>query len=234
MKTKRKILTYPNPYLREEAQLVKNFDDELQSLFNEMCTLMHESDGVGLAATQVGESLQLLVLSSYVFLPDEERKKISEDEEADMGEDLAVINPKILTQSKDEVIDYEGCLSFPEVYIKVKRPSWVEISAQNLRGESITFRGEGFGARAILHEMDHLNGKVMTDHLSFLAKQKALKDHQKIQKALAKKEAAKSETESQRTGHGRLKSSQKARAETTGKLKSKLKTKQKNSKKKRP
>ena len=187
--TKRKILTYPNPYLREEAQTVLKFDDELKALFEEMCVLMHESDGVGLAATQVGESIQLLVLSSYVFLSEEERKRFSESEEGDMGEDLAIINPQVLEQSEDELVDYEGCLSFPDVYIKVKRPRWVKIVAQDIHGEQIELRGEGFGARAILHEMDHLNGKVMTDHLSFLAKQKALKDHQRIQKRLAKNKA---------------------------------------------
>ena len=187
--TKRKILTYPNPYLREEAQTVLEFDDELKALFEEMCVLMHESDGVGLAATQVGESIQLLVLSSYVFLSEEERKRFSENEEGDMGEDLAIINPQVLEQSEDELVDHEGCLSFPDVYIKVKRPRWVKIVAQDIHGEQIELRGEGFGARAILHEMDHLNGKVMTDHLSFLAKQKALKDHQRIQKRLAKNNA---------------------------------------------
>ncbi|MAD60954.1 MAG: peptide deformylase [Myxococcales bacterium] len=187
--TKRKILTYPNPYLREEAQTILEFDNELKALFEEMCVLMHESDGVGLAATQVGESIQLLVLSSYVFLSDEERKRFSESEEGDMGKDLAIINPQVLEQSEDELVDHEGCLSFPDVYIKVKRPKWVKIVAQDIHGERIELRGEGFGARAILHEMDHLNGKVMTDHLSFLAKQKALKDHQRIQKRVAKNKA---------------------------------------------
>ena len=190
-KTKRKILTYPNPYLREEAKAIESFDEGLQSLFDEMCELMHQSDGVGLAATQVGESLQLLVLSSYVFMSPEERKQVSDDD-GDMGEDIAVINPQVVEQSEDMLIDYEGCLSFPEVYIKVKRPAWVNIRAQNLQGEYIELRGEGFGARAILHEMDHLTGKVMTDHLSFLARQKALKDRQRIQKHIAKEAAAES------------------------------------------
>ena len=181
-KKKLSILTYPNPYLREMARPVEHFDQELRELFEEMCILMHESDGVGLAATQVGHSIQLLVLSSYVFLPDEERKAIL-DSDGDMGEDMAVINPRVVEESPDKIIDTEGCLSFPDVYIKVKRPSWVKIIAQNLEGEEYEIRGEGLGARAILHEMDHLTGKVMTDHLSFLARKKALKDHQKIQKS---------------------------------------------------
>lgn len=198
MNTKKKklsILTYPNPYLREVAQPVENFDEELKELFKEMCELMHESDGVGLAATQVGKSLQLLVLSSYVFLPPEERKAIL-DADGEMGEDMAVINPRVVEESKELIIDTEGCLSFPDVYIKVKRPAWVKIVAQNLEGEEYEIRGEGLGARAILHEMDHLTGKVMTDHLSFLARQKALKDHQKIQKHRARQADASGESSS--------------------------------------
>lgn len=184
-KKKRIILTYPNPYLREEAEVIELFDEGITALFEEMCDLMHQSEGVGLAATQVGESLQLLVLSSYVFMSEEDRKQVAES--GNMGPNVAVINPNVIEQSEDMLLDYEGCLSFPDVYIKVKRPAWVKIGAQNLEGEHIELKGEGFGARAILHEMDHLTGKVMTDHLSFLARQKALKDHQKIQKNLAKK-----------------------------------------------
>ena len=70
-KRNREILTYPNPHLSRAAHRVESFDDELSELFDEMCGLMHASDGVGLAATQVGEPLQLLVLSSYVFLSEE-------------------------------------------------------------------------------------------------------------------------------------------------------------------
>ena len=183
-KKERRILTYPNPYLREVARPVTEFNDELRSLFEDMRVLMHHSDGVGLAATQVGEPIQLLVLSDYVFLPEAEREKIIE-EDGDMGEDIAVINPQVIEESEVLVVGNEGCLSFPDVYIKVKRPTWVKISAQDLNGERIELRGEGLGARAILHEMDHLTGKVMTDHLSYLARQKALKDHQKIQKLRA-------------------------------------------------
>lgn len=196
-KRNREILTYPNPHLLKAAQRVERFDEELSELFDEMCGLMHASDGVGLAATQVGEPIQLLVLSNYVFLPEEERKEIL-DNDGDMGPNVAVINPEVIDESSDLINDYEGCLSFPEVYIKVKRPRWVKIKAQNLQGEVIELEGEGLGARAILHEMDHLTGKVMTDHLGFLDRQKALKDHQRVQKnrrLKAEREAEETSTE---------------------------------------
>ena len=180
-KRNRQILTYPNPYLRQATPRVERFDAELEALFEEMCVLMHASDGVGLAATQVGESVRLLVLSSYVFLSEAERQEVMEHD-GDMGPDIAVVNPEVIEQSAELILDYEGCLSFPEVYIKVKRPAWVKIRAQRLDGSEFELEGEGLGARAILHEMDHLTGKVMTDNVSFLDRQKALRDHQKRQK----------------------------------------------------
>lgn len=205
-KRNRQILTYPNPHLREEAARVERFDDELNALFEEMCVLMHQSEGVGLAATQVGESIKLLVLSSYVFLSEDERRaRQAEGDTADMGEDIAVINPEIIEESDELTVDYEGCLSFPEVYIKVKRPLWVKIKAQRLDGSEFELYGEGFGARAILHEIDHLTGKVMTDHLSFLDRQKAMRDHKKIQR---RRQHELGETEEERparaqSSHGR-------------------------------
>ena len=180
-KRNRQILTYPNPYLREEARRIEAFDESLTELFDEMCILMHESEGVGLAATQVGEPIQLLILSNYVFLSEDERRVIL-DQDGDMGPNIAVINPEVIDHSEEMINGDEGCLSFPGVYIKVKRPVWVKIRAQGLDGAEFELEGEGLGARAILHEMDHLTGKVMTDHLAFLDRQRALRTHQKNQK----------------------------------------------------
>jgi len=177
------ILTFPNPFLRRAARPVEVFDDALAALVEEMAALMHAQDGVGLAATQVGRDMQLLILSSYVFLSPEERARVGEETEW-RGEDIAVLNPRVVAQSADELTDTEGCLSFPEVYIKVARPRWVKIEAQDARGAALTLEGEGFAARAILHEMDHLSGKVMTDRLSFLAREAALNKHRRVQRAL--------------------------------------------------
>lgn len=195
------ILTFPNPFLRKVASRVEVFDDALEQLTQEMALLMHAHEGVGLAATQVGRDMQLLILSSYVFLPQEERERLAGDPSW-RGEDLVVINPRVVEQSADEINDTEGCLSFPEVYIKVSRPRWVKIEAQDARGQVITLEGEGFGARAILHEMDHLNGKVMTDRLSYLARETALNKHRRVQRALeAKREK---ERAKERAGEGRV------------------------------
>ena len=175
------IVTFPHPALKEVATPVERFDEELEQLVHEMTALMHHHDGVGLAATQVGVGRQLLLLSSYAFLPPPEREKAAKDPTWE-GEVYVVINPKILSQSEEEEVDLEGCLSFPEVYIKVSRPLRVKVEALNLKGERFELEGDGFGARAILHEMDHLNGKVMTDRISYLARQSALNKHRRIQK----------------------------------------------------
>jgi len=188
------IVTFPHPALKEVASPVALFNEELEKLVHEMTALMHQHDGVGLAATQVGVGRQLLLLSSYAFLSPEEREKAAKDP-AWEGEVYVVINPKIMSQSEEEEVDLEGCLSFPDVYIKVSRPLSVRVEALNLKGERFELQGEGFGARAILHEMDHLNGKVMTDRISYLARQSALNKHRRIQKFRAAQNAeATSET----------------------------------------
>ena len=177
------VLPFPNPFLRHEASRVKTFDSQLKETAHDMCKTMHEYDGVGLAATQVGIDAQLLILSSYVFMSPEERKIASAT--GDMGEDIIIINPEVVEQSEKEEVDLEGCLSFPDVFIKVSRPLWVKIKAYTVDGDVFTLEGNGFGSRAILHEMDHLNGKVMTDHLNYLSRKKALAKHQRIQKIRA-------------------------------------------------
>ena len=177
------VLPFPNPFLRHEASRVETFDSKLKEFAHDMCKTMHEYDGVGLAATQVGVDAQLLILSSYVFMSPEDRKIASTT--GDMGEDIIVINPEVIEQSEKEEVDLEGCLSFPDVFIKVSRPVWVKIKAYTVDGDEFVLEGTGFGSRAILHEMDHLNGKVMTDHLNYLSRKKALAKHQRIQKIRA-------------------------------------------------
>ena len=138
------ILAYPNPFLRQEAKTVVSFNEELKTLVSQMYVTMHESEGVGLAATQVGRDLNLFVLSSYVFMNEQEKKVALET--GDMGPDLVVINPQVLEESEEVALDYEGCLSFPEVYIKVKRPIKVKITAKNELGEDFELEGEHFAA----------------------------------------------------------------------------------------
>ena len=170
-----KVLPYPNPFLRQRAQDVQRFDASLRQLVADMEETMDAEDGIGLAATQVGVDLRLLILAPYAF----------EGEEGIGKPNLVVINPEIVWESDETEVADEGCLSFPGVFIPVKRPLKVRIQALNVDGESYELEGEGLGARAILHEIDHLNGVVMVDHVSFLVRKRALKKHQRNQQALA-------------------------------------------------
>ncbi len=179
------VLPYPNPFLRKRAGDVEDFDDRLRQIVADMEETMADEDGIGLAATQVGIDLRLLILSRYAF-------------EGEAGKDkpnLVMINPEIVWESDETVVGEEGCLSFPGVFIQVERPQKVRIRARDADGETYEIEGEGLGARAILHEIDHLEGVVMIDHVSHLTRKRALKKHQRNQKALqarAREDARKS------------------------------------------
>ena len=132
------IKKYPDPVLKKISEPVTVFDENLAKFVKDLFASMRVHDGVGLAAPQVG------VL-----------KKI------------AVINPKVIDQKGIQEGE-EGCLSFPGIYANVIRPQWVKIESKDLNGETVTYEVEGFTARAFLHEMDHLSGKLFIDYLSNL------------------------------------------------------------------
>ena len=152
------ILEYPDPRLRITAQPVTVFDAELKRLVADMLETMYAAPGVGLAATQVDVHKQLLV--------------------ADMSEDsdqpLALINPRILEKDGVQVFQ-EGCLSFPGIYADVERALHVKVADQDVDGNAVEREFEGPLAVCIQHEMDHLIGKVFTDHLSMLKRTLLLK-----------------------------------------------------------
>src|SRR5690606_13565589 len=97
-----------------------------------------------------------------------------------------IANPEVVWKSRETETRDEGCLSFPGVFIPVERPLQVHIRAQDASGETFEIKAEGLGARAILHEIDHIDGVVMIDHVSHLVRTRALKKHQKNQQAAAR------------------------------------------------
>ncbi|QQR91446.1 MAG: peptide deformylase [Myxococcales bacterium] len=150
--TVRSILQYPDKRLRIAGKKVTNFGPELQKLVADMAETMYAAPGVGLAAPQIGESYQLFIVD--VAVGDEEPS------------DLRVfINPKIV-HGEGEVAFEEGCLSFPGAREEVLRKERVKVVAQNEYGESFELETDGLLAIAIQHENDHLNGRLMIDHLS--------------------------------------------------------------------
>ncbi len=170
---KLEILTYPNPLLREVSVPVTKFDAKLKKLVENMMETMYDAKGIGLAAPQVGELIQLLVIDT---LPrDAEQRRYDYDELSDLEKQLpqplVLINPVIVKGYGSTTFD-EGCLSVPSFFETVKRFEKVDMKAQDMNGKEITFTVDGLLAICIQHEMDHLTGTLFIDHISFMKSNK--------------------------------------------------------------
>lgn len=145
------IVKYGDPVLQKEGEEINNIDGQLAEFIRNMFETMYEAKGVGLAAPQVA-------LSKKLFVMDVSNGKESKER-------IICINPQIV-DSKGQVISEEGCLSFPGIYFEVERPEIVTVSALDLNGNEFTFEASGLAARCVLHENDHINGKVFIEYLS--------------------------------------------------------------------
>jgi peptide deformylase len=164
------ILEYGDPILRAKGKPVENIDDRIGELAANMIETMHAANGVGLAAQQVGEALQLTVLD--VSLVEDRPSTLKLDgKEVDpkAAMPLVLINPEIELRGTTEV-GVEGCLSFPEITGDIERAKSVTVRAQTLEGGTIEIEASGFLARAIQHEGDHLNGILFIDRMNSAAK----------------------------------------------------------------
>ncbi len=138
--TIRNIVKHPNDVLTTPTKVVTKFDQQLATLLEDMYETMLDSDGIGIAAPQVGESLRVAIV------------------DLGEGEDIIeMVNPEVL-ETEGSVVEIEGCLSFPELYGEVERPYYVRIKAQERDGKWYELEAEDYEARAILHEIDHLDG----------------------------------------------------------------------------
>jgi len=154
-----RIIRYPHPTLRHKSKPLKRVDAALRKMVDEMFELMFESNGVGLAANQVDLPVRLFVMN--------------EKSNPDEAESHVFINP-VITRPKGSEEREEGFLSFPELYAPVRRPSHVHVQAYNLKGEEFAGEIDGFFARVIQHETDHLDGVLFIDRLSETAKMNAV------------------------------------------------------------
>ncbi|PYJ66174.1 MAG: peptide deformylase [Verrucomicrobia bacterium] len=164
------ILEYGDPILRAKGKPIENVNDRIRELAANMIETMHASNGVGLAAQQIGEALQLTVLD--VSLVEDRPSTLKLDgEEVDpkSAMPLVLINPEIELRGATEV-GVEGCLSFPEITGDIERAKSVIVRAQALEGGTIEIEASGFLARAIQHEGDHLNGILFIDRMNSAAK----------------------------------------------------------------
>jgi peptide deformylase len=139
------IIKYPNKILEKRSRKVKDpLDGEIQKLIKDMISTMNESNGAGLAAPQVGQSLRICTIQCD-------------------GEIFVLINPKITAYSREKEINEEGCLSFPGKFIPVKRSTKIKARYLDEKGNEIKIKAEGMLARIIQHETDHLNGVLFIE-----------------------------------------------------------------------
>lgn len=151
-----KIVRYPHPSLRHKAAPVTTISKELHLQVGEMLELMYANEGLGLAATQVDWPYRVLVMN---FAGDADQK----------DQEYVAINPVIL-EHKGTIDDREGCLSFPELFAKVRRSKTVKVQAYNLKGELYEMQATDLPARVWQHEIDHLDGVLFIDKMGMLGR----------------------------------------------------------------
>ena len=151
------VRQYPDPVLRMKARDVESFDEDLERLVERLEHLLHDANGLGLAATQIG-----VLRRVFVFLPDPER------------EPVVLVNPRVAESSDERVTDDEGCLSLQGVVIPVERHERLTVEGSNPQGEEVRLELEGLPARIAQHELDHLDGVLILDRTTADARREAL------------------------------------------------------------
>lgn len=150
------LVYYGNPFLRKKALPVEKITEELRTLAQDMLETMDVGNGIGLAATQVGRDYRMFILRNYME---------QEDGTIQLTEPQAYINPKITILDDRVQEDSEGCLSIPGLHADVVRPYFIRVEALDLEGRTFTEEIEGYKARVVLHENDHLNGVLFIDRI---------------------------------------------------------------------
>ncbi len=164
------ILQYGDPILRAKGKQIEKIDDHIRDLAANMIETMHAANGIGLAAQQVGDALQLTVLDvSQIEDRPSTLKLNGKDVDPTASMPLVLINPEIELSGETET-GTEGCLSFPEITGEIERAELAMARAQTLEGDKIEIEASGLLARAIQHEVDHLNGILFIDRMNSAAK----------------------------------------------------------------
>ena len=153
----RKILTYPDAFLRQKSVPVKTFDNGLQELIEDMIETMYDEPGVGLAAVQIGSDQSVIVYD------------VAQTEGEPQAE--AIINPQIVFREGSVLSENEGCLSVPDFRSDVKRDARVRVEGLDRQGSPVVIDAEEFLSIVLQHEIDHLNGILFIDRISSLKRQ---------------------------------------------------------------
>ena len=168
--TIRKILTEPDPFLRQKSKPVEKVDDSIRKIMDDMLETMYDAPGIGLAAIQIGIPKRIIVLD------------ISKDPEK--KEPMYFVNPEKIYTSKDQATYEEGCLSVPGQFVEIDRPDKCHIKYLDYNGDFKELKAEGLLATCIQHEMDHLEGILFIDYLSKLKRSMITKKLSKQKKEL--------------------------------------------------
>ena len=163
----REILFLGDPVLRQPGVEVAAFDDGLRALVRDMFETMYHAEGIGLAAPQIGVSSRVIVVD------------LRREEEDD--EPMALVNPRLVWASPEKAKQPEGCLSIPTLEEVVERPAGIRVEAQDPEGEPLTIEASELLARALQHEIDHLDGILFPDRVSALKRRMLLKKWKKIE-----------------------------------------------------
>lgn len=165
------LIILPDPLLRQVSTSIERVDAELQKLTDDMLETMYEAPGIGLAAIQVGVPRRLLVIDV---------SKEGEDKQP-----LVFINPEIIKSSDERSVYEEGCLSIPDYYAEVERPTMVTVKSIDRDGKEQLTEADGLLATCLQHEIDHLNGVLFIDHISRLKREMVIKKFTKAAKSKA-------------------------------------------------
>ena len=168
--SKKKILTIPDPILREISQPVKKVDQDIKNLMDDMLETMYDAPGIGLAAVQIGILKRVIVMD---LSKEKEKKK-----------PIFIVNPEIISKSDDLVSYEEGCLSIPNQFAEIERPNSCKIKYLDYDGKQNELKAEGLLATCIQHEIDHINGILFIDYLSKLKKDLIIKKVKKQKKEI--------------------------------------------------
>jgi peptide deformylase len=177
------IVKYGHPVLRRKGARIETITPEILQLVEDLLETMRAAQGVGLAAQQIGQALQLTVIDVRGVKDRPSTLELSgEPADPNLFMPVVLVNPEIKPYG-DPATGPEGCLSFPEIYADITRPAFVEVSALNAQGQHIQFKAGGLLARAVQHEVDHLNGILYIDRMTSKAKAELQEELDALQQA---------------------------------------------------
>lgn len=155
----RDVVIWPDPRLRAPSQAVTDFGPALRALYQDLVDTMYAERGLGIAALQLGDDRRMFIVEPELAGRDKDALPV------------AFVNPEVIWESEEQQKSDEGCLSFPNIYVQVERPMKTRVKAQDLDGNWFEFEGEALLARCLLHENDHLTGKLLVDFVGPLKRQ---------------------------------------------------------------